>query len=189
MGEDTGAGSTRDTLLGHAEAMAAELAWHEVTMAKVARAAGVSRQTVYNEFGTKQGLAQAVGLQVARRLLAAFETAARRHDDLEPALAAGLRAAFALADETPLVAAVLTGRSGDGLLTVVTTDAGGILGLAGSTVSAAVVARWPDLEHDEVRLLADAAIRLFISHLLQPSLGRDDAAAHIARISAAAIGA
>lgn len=186
--EDTSTGSTRDRLLRHAERMAAELPWHEVTMAKLAGAAGVSRQTVYNEFGTKQGLAQAVGLTVAGRLLVEFQRAARDEDGLEPALRDGLLAAFEMADDSPLVRAVLTGRSGDGLLTVVTTDASGILDLAGTTIGAAVRARWADLDPDDVDLAVDAAIRLFVSHLLQPSLPRPAVAAQIARMATAVVG-
>ena len=41
-----------------AEAAFADDGWRKLTMAKVADRAGVSRQTVYNEFGTKHALAE-----------------------------------------------------------------------------------------------------------------------------------
>lgn len=174
-------------LLGLAEEMAATTPWHEVTMAKLASAAGLSRQTVYNEFGTKQGLARAVALVVAQRLLVDFEEAADGHGDMEEALAAGLRVAFDHAADTPLVRAVLTGVAGDqALLTVVTTDSAAVLELAGGAVSAFVLDRWPDLPPDAVADAADAAIRLFVSHLLQPASGVDPAV-RIARFCTRAI--
>lgn len=179
--------STREVLLGLAEEMAATTPWHEVTMAKLAKAAGLSRQTVYNEFGTKQGLARAVALVVARRLLIDFEEAADAENDLESALAAGLRAAFEHASRTPLVRAVLTGESGDqDLLTVVTTDSSAVLELAGGAVSAFVLERWSELDPRDVAEVADTAIRLFVSHLLQPGQGTAPAAT-IARFCARAV--
>ena len=43
--------------------------WSAVTLADVARTAGVSRQTIYNEFGSRQGLAQGYALRLADRLV------------------------------------------------------------------------------------------------------------------------
>ncbi|MFI5427330.1 TetR/AcrR family transcriptional regulator [Aeromicrobium sp. UC242_57] len=40
--------------------------WNTVTMARIAEVAGVSRQTVYNEFGTKHGLAEQLAMRAAR---------------------------------------------------------------------------------------------------------------------------
>lgn len=163
--------------------------WHQVTMARLAGAAGVSRQTVYNEFGSKQGLARAVGLVVASRVLADFERAVESAgDDLELALRDGLIAAFRSADRIPLVHAVLSGESGeDGLMTVVTTDAASILELAGGVVASLVAKRWPDLEPAAVDAAADAAIRLVVSNLLEPGGSREDTARRIAWLCASAV--
>ena len=43
--------------------------WSAVTMSDVAKAAGISRQTIYNEFGSRHGLAQAYALRLADRLV------------------------------------------------------------------------------------------------------------------------
>lgn len=59
----------RDTIL---DGMRAELLgkdWSAITLTDVARAAGVSRQTIYNEFGSRHGLAQAYALRLADRLV------------------------------------------------------------------------------------------------------------------------
>ena len=43
--------------------------WSSITLAAVAEAAGVSRQTIYNEFGSRQGLAQGYAIRLADRLV------------------------------------------------------------------------------------------------------------------------
>ena len=43
--------------------------WSAITLSDVARAAGISRQTIYNEFGSRQGLAQGYALRLADRLV------------------------------------------------------------------------------------------------------------------------
>ena len=43
--------------------------WSSITLADVAKAAGISRQTIYNEFGSRQGLAQGYALRLADRLV------------------------------------------------------------------------------------------------------------------------
>ena len=60
----------RDSIL---DAMREELLakdWSAVRLSDVARTAGISRQTIYNEFGSRQGLAQGYALRLADRLVA-----------------------------------------------------------------------------------------------------------------------
>ena len=52
--------AARDSLLDAAFAALAHRPWPRIRMVDVARAAGVSRQTLYNEFGSKNGLARAL---------------------------------------------------------------------------------------------------------------------------------
>ena len=47
--------------------------WSSITLSDVARAAGISRQTIYNEFGSRQGLAQGYALRLADRLVDAID--------------------------------------------------------------------------------------------------------------------
>lgn len=54
------ASTAREALLSAALAALTELPWSSVRMVDVASAAGVSRQTLYNEFGSKDGLARAL---------------------------------------------------------------------------------------------------------------------------------
>ncbi|GGT39534.1 TetR/AcrR family transcriptional regulator [Streptomyces purpureus] len=52
--------TAREALLNAALAALATLPWSGVRMVDVAARAGVSRQTLYNEFGSKEGLARAL---------------------------------------------------------------------------------------------------------------------------------
>lgn len=60
--------TARESLLDAASAALERESWAEVRMVRVAAGAGVSRQTLYNEFGDKAGLAEAL----LRRQLDAF---------------------------------------------------------------------------------------------------------------------
>ncbi|NVI91367.1 TetR/AcrR family transcriptional regulator [Actinomadura sp. BRA 177] len=50
----------RERLLDAAYAIVADADWDSLRLAQVARAAGVSRQTAYSEFGSKVGLGRAL---------------------------------------------------------------------------------------------------------------------------------
>jgi len=62
--------------------------WADVTMADVATAAGVSRQTLYKEFGSREEFAQALVLREADDLLDAVEQAMKAREEPAGALAA-----------------------------------------------------------------------------------------------------
>src|SRR3954463_1391081 len=79
-------------------------------MRVVARAEGVSRQTLYNEFGSKDALAQAMAMREIEKFIAGTERAldeAPRADPVQPAGAAALYTLQRAAD-TPLLRAALT---------------------------------------------------------------------------------
>jgi len=75
----TAASTTRERIVEAAVAMTTEAGWSGVTMAALADRVGVSRQTVYNEVGSKEGLAEAVILRELARFLAVVSAAFDRH--------------------------------------------------------------------------------------------------------------
>ena len=81
----------RETLFG---AMRDELErrnWSDITMSDVASAAGVSRQTLYKEFGSRDEFAQAFVIHVGERFLDDVDAAVREHlDDPRAAIGAAL---------------------------------------------------------------------------------------------------
>ena len=145
--------------------------WPDVTMAAVARAAGVSRQTLYNEFGSRGDLAQACVLREVDRFLESVEAAVTVHaTDPVGALAAAFEVFFVAADENPVVRQVVAADgSGDELLALITTQGGPVLGRATERLAAFLAAGWPQLSATDVGLLSETVVRLAISYLTLPS--------------------
>ncbi|MCX5194499.1 TetR/AcrR family transcriptional regulator [Streptomyces sp. NBC_00249] len=106
--------TARDSLLEAAEAALSARPWPAVKMTEVAGAAGVSRQTLYNEFGGKAGLGRALVRRAADRYLDGVDRALAQGIGPGPGEAAGRLAALAewtvrAARARPLVRALLTG--------------------------------------------------------------------------------
>ncbi|SDD63591.1 transcriptional regulator, TetR family [Streptomyces prasinopilosus] len=101
--------AARESLLDAAYAALAHRPWSAVRMVDVAAAAGVSRQTLYNEFGGKEGLARALVRREADGYLAGVDRALTVHDDPRERLAAAAEWTTAAARQNALVRALLTG--------------------------------------------------------------------------------
>ncbi|MGC4747111.1 TetR family transcriptional regulator [Micromonospora sp. DT201] len=69
----------RDTLVDAAHARTSAVGRNPVRMGGVATTAGVSRQTVYNEFGSKAGLAEALARAEAERFVGNVRAALVAH--------------------------------------------------------------------------------------------------------------
>ncbi|MXM68410.1 TetR family transcriptional regulator [Streptomyces sp. HUCO-GS316] len=101
--------AARETLLDAAFAALARRPWSAVRMVDVAAAAGVSRQTLYNEFGSKEGLARALVRREADGYLAGVDRALAQPLDGRDRLAAVAEWTVSLSRENALVRAMLTG--------------------------------------------------------------------------------
>jgi AcrR family transcriptional regulator len=173
--------TTRESLLEAAYDAALAGDWERVRMADVARAAGVSRQTLYYEFGSKDALAEAVALREAARWMAGADAAVVGHEGSPAeAVAAGTQWTLEEAERNPLLKAVLTddgaGGSG-GLLPFLTTRAEFLQRAARDHCAEHLSSHWPSIPTDRVRLVADTVTRLQFSHLVLPG-GRPDQVAH-----------
>ncbi|MFB6554961.1 TetR/AcrR family transcriptional regulator [Streptomyces sp. NPDC056405] len=102
--------AARESLLDAAYTALARRPWSAVRMVDVAAAAGVSRQTLYNEFGSKEGLARALVRREADGYLAGVERAlAGGPGDPRERLTATAEWTTSAARENALVRALLTG--------------------------------------------------------------------------------
>src|SRR6478752_8978042 len=105
--------TTRDRIVEAAVATTTESGWSAVTMAAIAERVGVSRQTVYNEVGTKQGLAEAMILHELDRFLGVVTVAFDHHpDDLVAAIREASREVLVLAHDNLLLHAVVSATHG-----------------------------------------------------------------------------
>ncbi|MFI9249553.1 TetR/AcrR family transcriptional regulator [Streptomyces sp. NPDC053069] len=101
--------AARESLLDAAYTALARRPWSTVRMVDVAAAAGVSRQTLYNEFGSKDGLARALVRREADGYLAGVERALAGPGEPRERLTAVAEWTSAAARENPLIRAMLTG--------------------------------------------------------------------------------
>lgn len=107
--------AARESLLDAAYTALARRPWAAVRMVDVAAAAGVSRQTLYNEFGSKEGLARALVRREADGFLAGVERALVTHGDARDRLTATAEWTTSAARDNALVRAMLTGCWGERL--------------------------------------------------------------------------
>ncbi|EST32662.1 TetR/AcrR family transcriptional regulator [Streptomyces roseochromogenus] len=101
--------AARESLLDAAYTALARRPWSAVRMVDVAAAAGVSRQTLYNEFGSKDGLARALVRREADGYLAGVERALAGPGEPRERLTAVVEWTSSAARENALVRAMLTG--------------------------------------------------------------------------------
>ena len=160
----------RDTLLDAARDELARRNWGDVTMADIARTAGLSRQTLYKEFGSRDEFARAFVMRESDRFLVAVEAALRqRIDDPRAALAAAFEVFLTAAGENPLVRSIVFDGAENGLLALVTTEGGALVGRAAERLALAMVDAWPTLDRSAADLLADSLVRLSISYATLPA--------------------
>ncbi|TQL20290.1 TetR/AcrR family transcriptional regulator [Streptomyces sp. SLBN-134] len=101
--------AARESLLDAAYTALVRRPWSAVRMVDVAAAAGVSRQTLYNEFGSKDGLARALVRREADGYLAGVDRALTGPGDPRDRLTATAEWTTVSARENVLVRALLTG--------------------------------------------------------------------------------
>ncbi|MDI2128054.1 TetR family transcriptional regulator [Yinghuangia seranimata] len=172
--------SVRQALLDAARDAAVAGNWATTRMADVAAAAGVSRQTLYNEFGGKDALAEALTRHEADRFLAGTAEACRASTgDAGDCVRAATLWSLHEARQNLLIKAALTDEAA-GLLPTLTTRSAGLLVLFRDAAAAVLLERFPDLDPDEVAWVAEMAVRITVSHLVVPTEAAEVTADHIA---------
>jgi AcrR family transcriptional regulator len=181
------ASALRERVVRAAVELTAEVGWSRVTMAVLADHVGVSRQTVYNEMGTKAGLAEAMILHELERFLAVVDAAFDAHpDDLVAAIEAATLDVLTVARGNQLLHAVVSATHGadTDLLPLLTTHSHSLLTVAKTVI----IERLPpydvrlDAEHLEAAI--DMVVRVVLSHVMQPTASPDSTARDLAWISA-----
>lgn len=173
----------REAILQAVEDLVLDRGWEATRMADVAVRAGVSRQTLYQLYGSREALAQAYVLREADRFLDSVGEAIRgRADDPLAAMEAGLEVFLSGAADNALVKAITQGESSGGLLPLITTHGRPVLELAQTRLAATIHELWPVFTADDVRLFADSVVRLAISHLTTATGGPDAATRDISRV-------
>jgi len=178
--------SLRQRIVEAAVGLTTETGWAQVTMAKLADRVGVSRQTVYNEIGTKPALAEAMILAELDRFLQVVSAAFDRHpDDLVGAIRAASGAVLELAQDNRLLHAVVSATHGADteLLPLLTTHAESLLAAAKLVVADKVAPYDVRVDAAHLEAAIDMVVRVVLSHVMQPSATPAETADDIAWIS------
>lgn len=174
----------RDEILDAAYAITVEDGWEQVRMTTLAGRVGVSRQTLYKEFGSKYDVGEALVLREAERFQAGVLAHADRHEELLASLHAAILFTLTEGVANPLLRSILVGsQSGEqSLLPFITTGSGRVLDTTVGVVRGHMRSRHPDLDAEDLEMLADTTLRLALSHLLRPVASPETTADRITRL-------
>jgi AcrR family transcriptional regulator len=160
----------RETLFGAARDELESRAWSEITMSDIAAAAGVSRQTLYKEFGSRNEFGLAFVIHEGERFLDDVEAAVLEHrDDPRAAVGAALELFLRTASEDPLIRILLSDDGTGGMLPFVTTQGTPVVRWATERLGATIEQGWPQAPKPDVQLLSESLVRLAISYITTPS--------------------
>ncbi|MEI6374531.1 MAG: TetR family transcriptional regulator [Actinomycetes bacterium] len=188
----TSVSTTRERILAAAIDMVTEQGWQSITMARLAQRAGVSRQTVYNEIGSKSELAEAVVLDELARFLAVVDEGFDRHSrSVAKALQAAVLGVLERARDSALMVAIVSSTSGaeTELLPPLTTRSTSLLDAARSVVAARVSDYNVAANERTLDAAIDMLVRTVLSHVMQPSDTPEKSAAAICGVVLAALAA
>ena len=155
--------SAAEQILDAAFDLACSRGWYKVTMSDLAAEAGVSRQSVYNDFGNRDGVASALVQREVDRFLAVVDAQLSKATSTVDAVVRASTAVFDLAQENPLLRAVLASDD-SALLPLFASEV--VIGVASARVSAGL----PELDD----IAVDTIVRLVISHVVAPGGQRPD---------------
>jgi AcrR family transcriptional regulator len=179
--------SWRERLVAQAAELTRAGGWQAITMAKLADRVGVSRQTVYNEIGSKRQLAEAMIMHELEVFLRAVDAAFDENpDDLVEALRVAATRVLEMARTNPLLHAVLSASHGaeSTLLPLLTTQAEPLIEAAHGLVRRHLEHYDHGLEEELIDPLVDMVIRVLLSHVTTPSGSPGETADKIAWIAA-----
>jgi AcrR family transcriptional regulator len=172
-----------------------ERPWEAVRMAEVAAAAGVSRQTLYNEFSSKDGLARALARREGDAFLAgvdrAMAAARRRGADAGECFAAAAGWTLRAARRSPLIRSALTGSPPPGQPSAepprphTGTGAGTgtpLVDAVHTRTADALVRGYPRLRPEDVGWACEAALRLTLSYVIAPAADDRESCLRIAQL-------
>jgi AcrR family transcriptional regulator len=172
----------RRTVIAAVDDLVRTRGWAATTMSDVAVAAGVSRQTLYNEFGSRSALVEAyVGREIDQLVKQVSEVVRVNHDDAHRALREAFRLFLQLASDEPVVQIIVSNAEAGELPRMLPA-----LGqaLARGRIARLIPEFWPQVDAADAELLADTLVRLAISHALLPIGDPDDVAAGVGRMLA-----
>ncbi len=162
----------RIRILDAAIEVIAESGWSGVTMIAVGERARVSRQSVYNEVGSKPQLGQELIAREVAMFLSEVSEAIERESNPNAAVVAAASSVFTIARDNVLLSAALSpGRDAETeLLPLLTTESTPIIQGASELVVNSLSRNYSDVLPDEETLHAAVVlvVRLVLSYVIRP---------------------
>ena len=159
----------REALLDAAAAVIRDRGWRQTRMADVAAAAGVSRQTLYQHYGSRDALEGALVLREADRFLHDVERAVAEYPgDAVAATSAAFEVFLCAVAQNTLIKSIIVQDGSGELMSVLDTHSAALIGVACGRLEATILATWPRALPADARLVAECVVRLAISHLTMP---------------------
>lgn len=157
--------------------------WSEITMNDIAVEAGVSRQTLYNEFGNRNEFGLAFVMSEAATFLDGVEGVIRgKSDDPRAAVEVAFAQFLLVASEDPMVATLLSDDGTGGMLPFVTTRGTPVIAWVSERIGAVIVETWPATTEEDAKLVSESLVRLAISCVTAPTSSREEAANKVGRL-------
>jgi AcrR family transcriptional regulator len=172
----------RGTVIDAVDDLVRARGWSATTMSDVAAAAGVSRQTLYNEFGSRAALVETyIAREIDVLVERATEAVRANADDAHRALRNAFSLFLELASNEPVVQ-IIVANAEDGELHRLLTGLG--QALASDRIAGLIPEVWPQVGEQDAQLVAETLVRLAISHALLPSADPADVARGVGRMLA-----
>ncbi|GAA3207331.1 TetR/AcrR family transcriptional regulator [Actinocorallia longicatena] len=179
----------REEILDAAHRITCERGWAAVTNTSLAQEVGISRQTIYKEFGTRLQVGEALLLREADRMSTDLRAITDRCPDVPSFIATLVEFALTVVPGHPLLTTIpRTSRHGDSLLSLITLHAAPLISATSATIAEQILRLAPELDPGAVRATLDSLIRLAVSHLLQPSPDPRAAAGHLTHLACRSLG-
>ncbi len=174
----------REEILRAVDQLLGERPWSEITMSHIAAAADVSRQTLYNEFGSRDDFVGAYVLWAADQFLDEVERAVADHrHDLRAALRAAFELFLTLVGDHALIRGLEATSGTEGLLALAAPNTGSVVVEATTDRLEGIIrTTWPELTDAPIRRIAEVLVRLALSHLLMPTSTPAEAAEQVTEV-------
>jgi len=167
---------TRDRILAAAFEALEDFGLSRTTVEDVAQRAGLSRQTVYRYFPSKDALIVSLVAREEEAFIAGVREAIEGHEDLGPAIADGVRFVLQFAREHPLLDRLVT-TDPQSFVPYLTTRGLPVVIRAREAMVDLLGPRAPHMPVDALRGALDAATRAIVSYVLTPSERPDEVVA------------
>jgi AcrR family transcriptional regulator len=157
-------------------------------MQAIAKRVGVSRQTVYNTFQGRDGLAEALIEHLTDSFIDGFDAAFAAGEHAADRWAAGVRYLMERARDDPSLRAMLGLDSQHQFLELLTSGSAPIVTRARERIPAMALRYEPDLDRRKLTQVSELLARLLLSEAVQPLIDLDEAMTTVTQMVTAYLG-